>query len=439
MKQSLQRVKIEVDFPSMPRISVIHAYEIIASGGTPSVEARVHLDDGAVGISSVPFGASAGLHEAAVLFDGDEKRFRGKGMLKAVANVNREIAQALHGMDVADLQAIDRRMIELDGTDQKTRLGGNAILVVSLACANAVAVSEKRELHELLQERFSLPGSPQRLPYPMMVLLEGGRHADHSTDFQEYLVVPDGAPTAQEAVRWGIEIMMALKDLLKMGGFSTNVGNEGAFAPEGIISNEQPLQFLMQAIEKAGFKPGEQVKLAIDPATSEVYDNGVYRLPKDGHMLKTKEMADLMLSWAEKYPMLSIEDGLAEDDWDAWTDLTKRLTEKGVLSIGDDLTATNPKRIQRAIDAGSITGLLVKLNQIGTLSETIDAMKLANAHNITTIVSHRGGGETNSTFMVDVAVAAGAKYVKVGPTRGERVGKYNRLIAIEDRLATPTL
>lgn len=420
----------------MPSISSIHAYEIIASGGTPSVETRVQLDDGSLGISSVPFGASSGSHEAVVLFDGDEKRFRGKGMLKAVAHVNGEIAGALVGMDVADLRAIDQTIIRLDGTENKARLGGNAILAVSLACANAAASSAKKELHVFLREHFGLPAASGRLPYPMMVLLEGGRHADNSTDFQEYLVVPDGAPSAQEAVRWGIEVMMALKDILKLNGFSTNVGNEGAFAPEGITSNEQPLELLMQAIEKAGFVAGRDIKLATDPATSELYDHGVYRLPKEGRVLKASEMIDLFLSWVAKYPMLSIEDGLAEDDWNDWTVLTQRLQEKGVLSIGDDLTVTNSKRINRAIQSGAITGLLVKLNQIGTLSETIDAMQIASQHGIANIVSHRGGGETNSTFMVDLAVAAGAKYVKVGPTRGERVGKYNRLIAIEDRLVS---
>lgn len=418
----------------MPKITSVHAYEIIASGGTPSIEARVELSDGAFGISSVPFGASAGSHEAVVLFDGDEKRFRGKGMLKAVSHVNGEIADALVGKELDDLRALDKILIDLDGTENKSRLGGNAILSVSLAAARALAVSEKKDLYAFLIEHFDLPERPERLPYPMMVVLEGGRHAENSTDFQEYLIVPEGAPSVPEAVRWGVEVMMALKDILKVEGLSTNVGNEGAFAPEGIRSNEQPLEFIVRAIEKAGFRPGEDVKLAADPAMSELYDNGVYRLPKEGKTFNSEEVIQVFLSWADRYPFLSIEDGLAEDDWDAWPVLAKGLSERGVLCVGDDLTVTHPKRIQKAIDADAISALLVKYNQVGTLSETIDAMALTREHDITNIVSHRGGGETNGTFMVDLAVAAGASYVKVGPTRGERVVKYNRLIAIEDRL-----
>ena len=417
----------------MPKIASIRAYEIIASGGTPSMESRVELDDGSIGISSVPFGASAGAHEAVVLFDGDKSRFRGKGMLTAVGNVNGELAGLLAGKETDDLPALDAAMMELDGTENKGRLGANAILSLSMAAHRAVAVSERKELHAFLKERYAFDHDAERLPYPMMVAIEGGRHADDSTDFQEYLIVPDGAPSAQEAVRWGVETMMALKDILKTEGLSTNVGNEGAFAPSGIRNNEQPLELIVKAIEKAGFKPGEDVKLAIDPATSEVYDNGMYRMPKDGKALNSQELIDLFLGWADRYPFLSMEDPLAEDDWEHWPRISEELRKRNILCIGDDLTVTNPARIERAIEEKAMTGLLVKLNQIGTVSETVVAMNMAHDNGMHTIVSHRGGGETNGTFMVDLGVAAGASFLKVGPTRGERVVKYNRLIAIEDK------
>lgn len=401
------------------------------------METRVELDDGSVGISSVPFGASAGEYEAVVLFDGDPNRFRGKGMLKAVGNVNTEIAEALVGKDAGELRAIDEALVALDGTPNKARLGGNAVLSVSLAVARALAHSQRLPVFQLLKEQYQLPERPNRLPYPMMVILEGGRHADNSTDFQEYLVVPEGAPSVHEGVRWGVEVMMALKDILKKEHLSTNVGNEGAFAPAGIASNELPLELITAAIEVAGFVPGKDIYIAMDPASSEVFDEGMYRLPKDGKALNSQEMIDLFLSWVEKYPFISLEDVLDENDWEHWPELTARLREKNVLSIGDDLTVTNVQRLQQAIDQRAISGLLVKYNQVGSLSETIDAMVLANENDIATIVSHRGGGETNGTFMIDLAVAAGARYVKVGPTRGERVGKYNRLIAIEQLLAQP--
>lgn len=420
----------------MPKkISKIRAREIIASGGAPTVEALVELEDGTVGKASVPYGASAGIHEATTLNDGDKERYSGKGMLTACKNINNIIAPKIEGMNVATQEKIDGAMIELDGTPNKAKLGGNSILAVSLACARAATMVAGLPLYEYIRKTYKLPHTEYRIPRPMMVVIEGGEHADNSTDFQEYLFSVSGAPTTREAVRWGEEAYVALKSILKERSFNTNVGNEGAFVPEGIESNEEPLKLLVSAIEKAGYKPGKDISISLDPATSEIFDteSKKYVLKRESASLSSDQMIALFKDWIAKYPIVSLEDALAEDDWDGWVELFKQCGSDTRI-VGDDLTVTNIERIQKAINLKAINAVLIKLNQIGSLTETIEAIKLGQNHDFWQVVSHRGGGETNDTFMVDVAAAVNAEYIKVGPVRGERTGKYNRLMEIEEEV-----
>ncbi|MFZ6035910.1 MAG: phosphopyruvate hydratase [Patescibacteria group bacterium] len=418
------------------KIKNIIAREVLASGGNPSIEATVELEGGITGTASVAYGVSAGVHEAYVLLDGDKKRYNGNGMLQACKHVHETIAPALVGMAATAQQKIDDRMVKLDGTPNKKRLGANAILSVSLAVARAGAAAKGQPLYQYIRSAFKLPYKKWHLPKPMMVVIEGGAHADNSTDFQEYLLSVNGAPNIREAVRWGEECYQAVKSILKEKGFNTNVGNEGAFAPAGIETNEAPMQVLVQAIEKAGYRPGKDVSISLDPATSELYDpeQRQYVLKRESAGLSSDQMIALFKSWLDKYPIISIEDPLAEDDWEGWQALYRQLHQRTRI-IGDDLTVTNSERVQQAIERQAISGVLIKLNQIGTLSETIATIRLGQQEGFWQVVSHRGGGETEDTCMIDVAAAVNAEYVKVGPTRGERTAKYNRLMAIEDELA----
>jgi len=415
------------------KIKNVLAKEILTSGGTPTVEVKVELENGNIGKASVPYGVSAGIHEAYTLLDKDPKRYNGKGVLKACNNINTIIADKIVGFDVIKQQKIDKTLIDLDGTPNKEKLGGNSILAVSLACARVGANSKGQELFQYIREIYKLPFKKYILPKPMMVVMEGGKHADDSTDFQEYLYSVSGAPSIREAVRWGEETYQALKKILKVRGLNTNVGNEGAFAPPGIESNEKPLEMMVEAIKKAGYKPGKDIMISLDPATSEVYDNKQkkYILSQEGTGLSSDQMIGLFNDWISKYPILSIEDGLAEDEWDGWQKFYQQAGNK-IKIIGDDLTVTNKERVQKAIELKAINAVLIKLNQIESLTETIETIMLGNKNGFWNVVSHRGGGETNDSFLIDLAVAVNAEYVKVGPSRGERISKYNRLMEIED-------
>jgi len=415
------------------KIKSIKAREILSSGSTPSIEAVAVLESGAIGRFSVPYGASAGEHEAFVLLDRDEKRFLGKGMLKAVENVNKKIAPAIVGMSAFKQKEIDQKMIELDGTGNKKNLGANAILAVSVAVARAAAKEKKMPLYAYIRKAFGIKLNDYLLPNPMMVVIEGGKHADQSTDFQEYMISPIGGKNAKENVRCGIEVYLSLRNLLREKGFSVNVGNEGAFAPAGLESNEAPIALIVEAIEKAGYKPGKDVGISLDPAASEIFKEGKYTLAKEGRVLSSEQMIELFKEWVEKYPIISLEDALDEDDWESWPKLNKAVGRKTVV-VTDDLTVTDDKRLSKAIKTKSGSAILIKLNQIGTLSETVETCLLARKNNWMTVVSHRGGGETNDTSMVDVAVAVNSGFIKVGPSRGERVCKYNRLMQIEQEL-----
>ena len=418
----------------MSAISSITAREILSSGGTPTVEVKVVLSDGSVGIASVPFGVSAGSHEAFVLFDGDKGRFQGKGMLKAVGHVNRVIGPRIVGKDPEKQREIDDAMVKIDGTTNMGKLGANAILGVSLAVARAAAHSKKLPLYAYLRELFAIPLTEYILPNPMMVVIEGGKHADDSTDFQEYLIAPIGGKTIAEEVRAGLDVYFSLKKILKGKGFTVNIGNEGAFAPAGIKNNEDPIRFIIDAITAAGFTPGKDVGVSFDGACSEIFDSGKYHLGREKKDLTSEEMRAYFEAWVKKYPsIITIEDPFDEDDWGSWAAITKALGKK-VMVIADDLTVTNPERLQKAIDQKAANAILIKLNQNGTLTGTIDTCMLARKHGFSLIVSHRGGGETNDTFMIDLAVAVNSSFVKVGPTRGERVAKYNRLMEIEEEL-----
>jgi enolase len=415
------------------KIKSITAREILSSGALPTLEARVELESGAVGVSSVPFGASAGEHEAFMLLDGDKKRFFGKGMLKAVENINRIIAPRLSGMHACSQKEIDAVMLELDGTENKRRLGGNAILGVSIAVARAAAAERETQLFEHIRETFGLRINSYMLPNPMMVVVEGGKHADRSTDLQEYLVSPIGEESVRENVRCGIEVYLALEGVLKKKGFSVNVGKEGAFAPSGLESNEAPFALIMEAIRRAGYDAGEDVAISLDPAASVIFSGGKYLLEKEGKSLSAGEMISLYGKWVDEYPIITLEDGLDENDWENWPKLNAALGGK-VAIVADDFTATNPERLRRAIETKSANAILIKPNQIGTLTETVETCMLARENGWMTIVSHRGGGETNDTSMVDLAVAVNSGFIKVGASRGERVCKYNRLMEIEAEL-----
>lgn len=414
------------------KIAQIFAQEILASGGYPTIEVIATLEDGSEGRASVPYGASAGSHEATVLLDGDKERWYGKGMLKAISNIEKIIAPKVLGLDAYDQRTLDEEMIALDGTSNKANLGGNAILAVSIAVANAAAKSKKIELFQHIIESFNTGVDLSKLPQPMVVAIEGGKHADETTDLQEFCfsAIRQNS-TVAENVRMIMETYHQLAKVLKENKLSTNVGNEGAFAPNGIPDNEAPFSYMLQAIKQAGYVPGTDIGFSIDAAASEFFEDGKYNLKVEKRILSADELISYYESWLQKYPIATVEDMLHEDDWENWTKL-KLITDKySVPLIGDDLTVTNVERLQRAIDENAISAILIKLNQIGTLTETVDCCMLANKNNLMTTTSHRGGGETNDATMVDVAVAVGSAFIKVGPTRGERVAKYNRLMEIE--------
>jgi len=410
------------------RIARIHAREILDSRGNPTVEVELHLESGAHGTAAVPSGASTGAHEAVERRDGDKRRFGGKGVLQAVAAVNDEIASALAGKSVDDQRAIDEQLIALDGTANKGRLGANALLGVSLAAAHARAALHGVELYEELGGETA-----QTLPVPLLNILNGGKHAENSTDFQEFMVVPVGFTTYAEGLRAGAEIFAALRSHLHDRGLATGQGDEGGFAPS-LPSNEAALEALMTAIERAGYKPGEQIGIAIDAAATELLTaDGRYTLEREARTLESGELIDLWAGWCAKFPIISLEDGLAEDDWSGWSALVQRIGST-VQIVGDDLLVTNVERIQRGIKERAATALLVKPNQIGTLTETLDAISTARGAGWSTILSHRSG-ETEDTTIADLAVATNAGQIKTGaPSRSERVAKLNRLLRIEELL-----
>ncbi len=409
-------------------IEHIRAREILDSRGTPTVAVDVFLGDGALGSAMVPSGASIGAHEAVELRDGDPKRYFGKGVRKAVANVNDVIAPELVGEDAADQLAVDNLLRELDGTPNKSRLGANAILGVSLACARAAAITLGLPLYRYLG------GTHARvLPVPLLNVLNGGKHAHGSTDVQEFMIVPVGAPTFAEALRMGAEVFHALEGVLEEEGLATGVGDEGGFAPAGIRSNEDALRLLVRAIEQAGYAPGDDVALALDPAASEFLKDGRYRLVRESATLTSSELIALYEDWVKRYPIVSIEDGLAEDDWAGFRELTRRLGER-VQIVGDDIFVTNTERIARGIAEPCANAVLIKLNQIGTLSETLAAIEMTQRAGWTAIVSHRSG-ETEDTTIADLVVATNARQIKAGSlARSERVAKYNRLLEIAEEL-----
>jgi enolase len=412
----------------MSNIADIHAREVIDSRGNPTVEADVLLGNGSRGRAIVPSGASTGEHEAVELRDGDNARYSGKGVLKAVENVNGEIAEALVDMDATDQRALDKKMIELDGTENKGRLGANAILAVSMAAARAAADFYDQPLY-----RYLGGAGANVLPTPMMNILNGGAHADSNVDFQEFMVMPVGASTFSEALRWGVQVFHTLKGVLKKRGYNTAVGDEGGFAPS-VKSNVEAIEMVLEAITQAGFRPGYEISIALDPACSELYKDGRYIFKKSDKSEKTpEEMVLFWAKWARDYPIVSIEDGLAEDDWEGWRSLTEQIGGK-IQLVGDDLFVTNTKRLQDGIDKGVANSILIKVNQIGTVSETLDAIDLARRNGYTSIISHRSG-ESEDTFIADLAVATGAGQIKTGSaSRTDRIAKYNQLLRIEEEL-----
>ena len=412
------------------KIRAIDALEVIDSRGNPTVEARVRLEDGTVAEARVPSGASTGEREATELRDGGT-RYGGKGVAQAVANVNGEICRALGGFDAADQAGLDRRMIELDGTPNKSRLGANAILGVSMAAARAAAASARRPLYRHLGG--GADDDTAILPVPCLNVINGGRHADNTVDFQEFKIAPHNAPTFAEALRMGIEAFHALRALLKQRGKSTGIGDEGGFAPD-LATNEEAVELILEAVEAAGYRPGADIALCLDPATSEMWrDGGYVAFKSDRSRRSTAEMIELWNSWIDRYPIVLIEDALAENDWEGWGDLTKKLGERIEL-VGDDIFCTNPGILQDAIDRGVGNSILVKLNQIGTVSETLETVRLAQRHGYGAYMSHRSG-ETEDTFIADLAVATGCGHIKTGSgCRGERTAKFNRLLRIEHDL-----
>jgi enolase len=408
-------------------IEAIMAREILDSRGNPTVEVEVVLTGGAWGRAAVPSGASTGAHEAWELRDGDKARYGGKGVLQACAHVNDEIANELLGWDATEQAEIDARLIELDGTPNKQRLGANALLGVSLAVAHAAANALQLPLY-----RYIGGVHAHVLPVPMMNILNGGKHAVDGPDLQEFMIVPVGAPCFAEALRWSAETYQALKAVLKARGYSTSIGDEGGFAPS-LKANEEAIELILEAIVKAGYKPGEQIRLALDPAASEFFEDGKYVLQKEGRTLSGAEMVDFYEAWIQQYPIIILEDGLAEDDWASWTLLTQRLGNR-VQIVGDDLLVTNVERIQRAIEQRSCNALLCKVNQIGTLSEAIAAVELAHRAGWAVVVSHRSG-ETEDATIADLVVALNTGQIKTGaPCRSDRVAKYNQLLRIEEEL-----
>ena len=416
----------------MSAIDNVKARQIIDSRGNPTVEVEVTLQEGEVGRAAVPSGASTGEFEAVELRDGGDA-WSGRGVSRAVANVNGEINEALSGFDTTDQAGLDARLIELDGTPDKSRLGANATLGVSLAAAKAGAALEKRPLYQYLGLLFD-DGAADLLPVPMMNVLNGGAHADNSVDFQEFMVVPAGFATFSESLRAGVEVFHALKAILGERGLATSVGDEGGFAPD-LASNEQALEILVEAIGSAGYVPGGDVFIALDPATSEIFDSGSYDLVHEGRKLDSEGMAGYWADAVDRVPIVSIEDGMDEEDWDGWKMLTERIGDR-VQLVGDDLFVTNPERLGRGIELGVGNSILVKVNQIGTLSETFEAVRMAQDAEFTAVISHRSG-ETEDTTIADLAVATSAGQIKTGaPSRSDRVAKYNRLLRIEEELGT---
>ncbi|MEY4731607.1 MAG: hypothetical protein RL681_553 [Candidatus Parcubacteria bacterium] len=414
----------------MFKVTEIHAREILDSRGNPTVEADVVLEDGSLGRAAVPSGASTGVHEAHELRDDDPARYGGKGVLRAVQNVNDELRAALVGKEW-DQETLDREMIARDGTENKSRLGANAVLGVSLAFAHAAAISEKQPLYRSLALRAKT-GLPMRLPVPLMNVLNGGVHAQGALDVQECMLVPHGAPNFREALRWGSEMFRALKEMLVAGGFATTVGDEGGFAPH-LPSTEAGMDMLLQAVAKAGLRPGTDVALALDVAASELYRDGMYRFAGESKNFSAQELIARYVGWTKNYPLVSIEDGLAEDDWEGWTAMTKELGGR-VQLVGDDLFTTNPARLRKGIASGAANAVLVKVNQIGTLTETLETVRLAVSSGYRGVISHRSG-ETEDATIADLAVATGVGEIKCGSlSRGERMAKYDRLLEIEEEL-----
>ncbi|MEC0241365.1 phosphopyruvate hydratase [Paenibacillus dokdonensis] len=412
----------------MTIISDVYAREVLDSRGNPTVEVEVYLESGAMGRAIVPSGASTGAHEAVELRDGDKSRYLGKGVLTAVNNVNEIIAPEVIGMDALDQLGIDKMMIKLDGTPNKGKLGANAILAVSMATARAAADALDLPLYVYLGGF-----NAKQLPVPMMNIVNGGAHADNNVDVQEFMVLPVGAPTFKEALRTGAEIFHSLKDVLKGKGLNTAVGDEGGFAPN-FTSNEDALSSIMEAIEKAGYKPGVDVFLGMDVASTEFYKDGKYHLEGEGKSFTSAEFVDLLASWVDKYPIITIEDGCSEDDWEGWKLLTQKLGSK-IQLVGDDLFVTNTERLGKGIDEGIGNSILIKVNQIGTLTETFDAIEMAKRAGYTAVISHRSGESEDSTI-ADIAVATNAGQIKTGaPSRTDRIAKYNQLLRIEDELA----
>ncbi len=418
------------------KIIAVHGRQILDSRGNPTVEADVRLEGGIVGRAAVPSGASTGEHEAIELRDGDKTHYLGKGVLKAVGHINGDIAKAVAGMDASDQRALDRRMIEADGTPNKSKFGANAILAVSMAAARAAATAAGLPLYKYLAN-YSSDASANMLPVPMMNILNGGAHADNSVDVQEFMVMPLGAPSFHEALRWGVEVFHHLKAVLKKNGYSTAVGDEGGFAPN-LKSNEEALDRVLEAITAAGYKPGEQISIALDPASSEFYDRASkkYVFKKSDKSARTSEqMAEFWGNWVRQYPIVSIEDGFAENDWDGWKLVTRDLGKK-IQLVGDDAFVTNPKIFARGISEGIANAILIKLNQIGSVSETIEAVEMARKAKYAAVISHRSG-ETEDAFIADFAVAMSAGQIKTGSaSRTDRIAKYNQLLRIEEELGS---
>jgi len=412
----------------MSNISKIHAREILDSRGNPTVEAEVTLESGAFGRAAVPSGASTGVREALELRDGDKSRYLGKGVTKAVNNVNTEISGALVGMDGQDQVALDNRMIELDGTDTKERLGANALLAVSLAASHAAANENKEPLY------VHLGDGTYKMPVPMMNIINGGEHADNSVDLQEFMILPVGAPSFSEALRYGAEVFHTLRSVLHGKGMNTAVGDEGGFAPD-LSSNEEAIEVILEAIEKAGFKAGQDIYLGLDAASSEFCENGVYTLGSEGKSFNSQEFSDYLANWVDQYPIITIEDGLDEGDWEGWSYLTEKLGGK-VQLVGDDLFVTNTSILKEGIDKNIANSILIKFNQIGTLTETLNAINMAHDAGYTAVISHRSG-ETEDSTIADLCVATCAGQIKTGSlSRSDRIAKYNQLLRIEEALGS---
>jgi enolase len=410
----------------MSNITKIHAREILDSRGNPTLEAEVTLESGAFGRAAVPSGASTGVREALELRDGDKSRYLGKGVTRAVNNVNTEISEALVGMDGQDQVALDNRMIELDGTDTKERLGANALLAVSLAASHAAANENNEALYEHLGDGSYI------MPVPMMNIINGGEHADNSVDLQEFMILPVGAPSFKEALRYGAEVFHTLRSVLSAKGMNTAVGDEGGFAPD-LSSNEEAIEVILEAIEKAGYKAGKDIYLGLDAASSEFYKDGVYNLASEGKTFNSEEFTDYLANWVNKYPIITIEDGLDEGDWEGWAYMTKQLGDK-VQLVGDDLFVTNTAILKQGIDKNIANSILIKFNQIGTLSETLNAINMAHDAGYTAVISHRSG-ETEDSTIADLCVATRAGQIKTGSlSRSDRIAKYNQLLRIEEAL-----